>query len=71
MAISVLIEALLPGGEGGGGGGEGGKPPPKDEAGRTGQKQTESLVISAREIRSKSSRDSAWHHWGDKKLDPQ
>ena len=29
MAIGVLVEALLPGGEGG----EGGKPPPRDEAG--------------------------------------
>ena len=31
MAISVLVEALLPGG--GGGCGTAGKPPPKDEAG--------------------------------------
>ena len=31
MAISVLIEAMLPGGRGGGG--TAGKPPPKDKAG--------------------------------------
>ena len=33
MAIGVLVEALLPGGEGGGASASGGEPSPKDEAG--------------------------------------
>ena len=35
------------------------------------QKQTQSLSEFAREIRHKSGRSIAWHHWSNHKLDPQ
>ena len=59
-AISVLVEALLPGGTGSAFDGEAHKPLPKDEKGkRMDQKQTQSLGEFTRKIRCQSSKSLA------------
>ena len=64
MAISVLVEALLPGGEEGGN-----KLPPKDKKDlKEWVRNKQSLGKSAREIRHENSRSFAWHHWSDYQL---
>ena len=72
LAISILVEALLPGSEGVAAPGKGdgdGKPGNVKERLRNRLKQ--SLGNSTREIRCKSGRSIAWHHWGNHQVDPQ
>ena len=66
MAIGVLVEALLPVGEGATSAlGDGGKPPPKDEAGLK-----EWIRNKLKALASLLSRFGiTWYHWRNYKLD--
>ena len=74
MAISVLVEVLLPAWSDGAEGGAALKPLPsknKKRFERMDYRQTYRLGEFTRKIKCESSGSIAWHHWSNSQLDPQ